>query len=171
MGNTALSKVYTQYAVVGGHAGRVTLPVRKQLDHRGPLSIGVGNAWYFITICAADHEPWVMGRAGAPRTPQSPAPSFDEIADVILQHAREYHQMGKWRISLFLVMPGHLHFIVHVPNVGDGVRGAPALPGCRMVVGTRVPRVRRHSRVPNLTRTHIRQVLPVISGDAEGISK
>lgn len=66
--------------------------------------------------------------AGAPRTPTG-VPSFDEIADVILQHAREYHQMGKWKISLFLVMPDHLHFIMHVPNVGGGVRGAPALPG------------------------------------------
>ncbi len=123
--------------------GTPTLPVRKRLDHRGSVSIDVTGAWYFITICAEGHKPWVAtkwpgndvgrsegddGRAGAPRTPQSPAPSFDEIADVILQHAREYHQMGKWKISLFLVMPDHLHFIVHVPNVGDGVRGAPALP-------------------------------------------
>ena len=128
------------------------LPVRKRLDHRGPLSVDVSGAWYFITICAEGHKPWVAtkwpgndvvrsmgddGRAGAPRTPQSPmsprtpmgVPSFDDIADVILKHAREYHQMGKWKISLFLVMPDHLHFIVHVPNVGGGVRGAPALPG------------------------------------------
>ena len=33
--------------------------------------------------------------------------------------------MGKWRLALFLVMPDHLHLIVHVPC---GVRGAPALP-------------------------------------------
>ena len=137
------------------------LPVRKRLDHRGPLSIDVSGAWYFITICAAGHKPWVAtkwpgndvvrsnvddGRAGAPRTPPGDGmardghadvrrsrgdrptanPSFDDIADVILQHAREYHQMGKWKISLFLVMPDHLHFIVHVP--GDGRRGAPTLP-------------------------------------------
>ena len=129
-----------------GVRGAPALPVRKQLDHRGPLSIDVRGAWYFITICAEGHRPWVMtkrngragaprtpdsspGRAGAPRTPQSTDSSFDEIAEVILQHAREYHQMGKWQISLFLVMPDHLHFIMHVPNVVDGVRGAPALPG------------------------------------------
>ena len=35
-----------------GHAGRVTLPSRKRLNHRGPLSIDVSSAWYFITICA-----------------------------------------------------------------------------------------------------------------------
>ena len=134
-------------ALPGGESGvrgAPALPVRKRLDHRGPLSIDVSGAWYFITICAEGHKPWVMtkwpgnndvvqsnagdGRAGAPRTPTG-VPSFDEIADVILQHAREYHQMGKWKISLFLVMPDHLHFIMHVPNVGGGVRGAPALPG------------------------------------------
>ena len=129
---------------VGGGHGAPALPVRKLMDHRGPLSIDVSGAWYFITICAEGHRSWVAtkwpsggdvvrsasgdGRAGAPRTPTG-VPSFDEIADVILQHAREYHQMGKWKISLFLVMPDHLHFIMHVPNVGGGVRGAPALPG------------------------------------------
>jgi hypothetical protein len=56
-----------------GHAGRVTLPVCKRLNHRGLLSIDVSTAWYFITICAEEHAPWVMakpvGRAVAPRPP------------------------------------------------------------------------------------------------------
>ncbi len=105
----------------------------KKVDHRGPLSLDIRGAWYFITICAEGHEPWKMtnpnGRAGAPRTPNPP--TFDSIADIILEHAREYHLMGKWKISLFLVMPDHLHFILHVPTVPSdtsGVRGAPALP-------------------------------------------
>ena len=55
-----------------GHAGRVTLPARKRLNHRGPLSIDVSSAWYFITICADGHAPWIadevkIGRAVAPR--------------------------------------------------------------------------------------------------------
>ena len=59
-----------------GHAGRVTLAVRKRIDHRGPLSIDVSSAWYFITVCADGHKPWVademkIGRAGAPRPPKS----------------------------------------------------------------------------------------------------
>ena len=49
------------------------MPSRKRLDHRGPLAIDISSAWYFITICAEGHRPWVMlnpdGRAGAPRTP------------------------------------------------------------------------------------------------------
>ena len=125
------------------------LPVRKRLDHRGPLSVDVSGAWYFITICAEGHKPWVAtkwptggmdgarsargadpteddhGRAVAPRPPTG-VPSFDDIADVILREARENHIRGIWRLALFLVMPDHLHFIVHVP--GDGRRGAPTLP-------------------------------------------
>ena len=103
------------------------MPSRKRLNHRGPLSIDIESAWYFITICAEGHRPWMMrnpdGRAGAPRTPKPP--TFETIANLLLQHAREYHEMGKWRLALFLVMPDHLHLIVHVPC---GVRGAPALP-------------------------------------------
>ena len=55
-----------------GHAGRVTQPTRKWLNHRGPLSIDVSSALYFITICAEGHAPWIadevkIGRAVAPR--------------------------------------------------------------------------------------------------------
>ncbi|MBQ6140157.1 MAG: hypothetical protein IJI54_02640 [Kiritimatiellae bacterium] len=47
-------------------------PTRKRLNHRGPLSIDVSSAWYFITICADGHVPWIadevkIGRAVAPR--------------------------------------------------------------------------------------------------------
>lgn len=167
-----------------GGRGATALPVRKRLDHRGPLSVDVSGAWYFITICAEGHKPWVAtkwpaggmdgarsargadpteddhGRAVAPRLeapsgcfaggyPRPPTgdgaagdvhadvrrsrgdrptanPSFDDIADVILREARENHVRGIWRLALFLVMPDHLHFIMHVP--GDGRRGAPTLP-------------------------------------------
>ena len=149
----ALSKEIVVCGASGGRCGQPAgrpLPTRKQLDHRGPLSIDVSAAWYFITICAEGHKAWKMtnpdGRAGAPRTPsmfggagapRTPnPPTFDSIARVLLQHAREYHQMGKWFIPLFLVMPDHLHFIVKAANWrggdgvrgGGGVRGAPALP-------------------------------------------
>ena len=52
------------------------LPARKSLDHRGPVSLDIsispepkaslrskwlqGCAWYFITICADGHAPWVV---------------------------------------------------------------------------------------------------------------
>ena len=61
-----------------GHAGFVNLSVRKRLNHRGPLSIDMSSAWYFITICADGHAPWVadevkIGRAVAPRPPDGNA--------------------------------------------------------------------------------------------------
>jgi DNA-directed RNA polymerase specialized sigma24 family protein len=49
------------------------LPVRKRLDHRGPVSVDVSSAWYFVTICAEGHEAWCSddgngGRAVCPHT-------------------------------------------------------------------------------------------------------
>ena len=115
-----------------GPPGGRPLPTRKRLDHRGPVSIDVSAAWYFITICAAGHRPWVHqaprtspvgGDHRAPRT--SPvggdhrAPrTFDEIATMILDEGRFFHNAGKWFLSLMLVMPDHLHFIVHGPPGG-----------------------------------------------------
>ena len=55
---------------------------------------------------------------------------FDSIAKAILSAARWYHEHGKWRLALFLVMPDHLHFIVHFPDGCDGGHaGRVTLPG------------------------------------------
>jgi len=107
-----------------GAPGGRPLPVRKRLDHRGPLSIDVSGAWYFITICAENHAPWVThdmvgGDHRAPRT-------FDEIATLILDEARFFHVRGKWFLSIMLIMPDHLHCIVH------GAPGGRPLP---LVIG------------------------------------
>ena len=80
------------------------LPVRKKLDHRGPLSIDVRQAVYFVTIAAAD-------RAGRP---------FLDAVDAILEAARFYQANRRWFLSLLLVMPDHLHMLVHVPD-GEGL--------------------------------------------------
>lgn len=50
------------------------MPVRKLFNYRGPLSIDVSSAWYFIRICDDGHAPWIadevkVGRAVAPRSP------------------------------------------------------------------------------------------------------
>ena len=50
------------------------MPVRKLFNFRGPLSIDVSSAWYFIRICDDGHAPWIadevkVGRAVAPRSP------------------------------------------------------------------------------------------------------
>ena len=106
-----------------GRYGRYSLE-RKRLNHRGPLSIDVSSAWYFITVCAEGHATWTIdpskmafhGRAVAPRPPLS------EIAPLILREARENHVRCIWRLAVFLVMPDHVHFIVRVPSNG----GCPA---------------------------------------------
>jgi len=80
---------------------REIYPVRKAMNHTPPHTIRAEDAWYFITICAAE-------RGGT---------SFTDHANAILDAARYYHQNGKWRLSLFLVMPDHIHAIVHIPLV------------------------------------------------------
>ena len=108
--------------------GATALPARKRLNHRGPLSIDVSSAWYFITVCAEGHATWTIdpskrafhGRAVALRPPLS------EIAPLILHEARENHVRCIWRLAVFLVMPDHVHFIVRVPSNGGCV--ATSLP-------------------------------------------
>ena len=116
---------------------RNEMPVRKVIDHRGPMSVDVSGAWYFITVCAEGHEPWVIdelkisaldgavhdGRACRPATA-----ALDVVAPLILNEARENHIRGIWRLALFLVMPDHLHFIVHIPSTNPAVAGRHALP-------------------------------------------
>ena len=96
------------------------MPIRKRLDHRGPLSIDTSSAWYFITICAEGHEAWVGSRVPRDR-------AFATIADSMLSAARWYHEHGKWSLALFLVMPDHLHFIAHFPTT-CGHAGRVTLP-------------------------------------------
>ena len=114
--------------------GTSAMPSRKRLNHRGPLSIDISSAWYFITICAEGHRPWmcrdistVGGGHRAPRDCNSGATvggdhraprSFDEFATLLLDEARFMHNAGKWFLSLMLIMPDHLHLIVHGPPGG-----------------------------------------------------
>ena len=113
--------------VVAAGKGLPALPVRKRLDHRGPLSVAVASAWYFITICAEGHQPWCIddGKGGRAARPLA------AVADDLFSTVRHYMKIGKWRVALFLVMPDHLHFIVHVPIGGVGGGQGSARPtGC-----------------------------------------
>ena len=71
-------------------------PVRKQLKHTPPFV--ARGAFYFVTICAAE-------RGGR---------ELVDHATVILDAARHRQMTGKWFPALFLVMPDHLHMLVHV---------------------------------------------------------
>ncbi len=74
-------------------------PIRKPMNHRGPLAVDVSGAVYFITIAAAERGSTVL-------TDNSAA---------ILNAARFYQHAGKWMLYLFLIMPDHIHMLVHVP--------------------------------------------------------
>ena len=112
----------------GGH-GATTLPVRKRLDHRGPLSIDVACAWYFITICAEERVNY--GRAVSMKPPRTP---FIELASAILDAARFRHMNGKWFLALFLIMPDHIHLIAHFPNVVAVSSKPPCRGGMEYVI-------------------------------------
>ena len=138
-----------------GGLGQTTLPGRKRMDHRGPLSIDVTGAWYFITICAEGHLPWQIdaaklngdGRAVCPKPPLS------VIAPLILREARENHRRGIWKLALMLVMPDHLHFIAHIClNAGGGGLGQTALP--HVVAQFKWPHVIAFDRTSGEERPH-----------------
>ena len=94
------------------------LPTRKQLDHRGPLSLDISGAWYFVTIVGGrgDCPQSPAIRSFRPDDPTPPERSIGTIAPTILDVARYYHLHGKWRLALCLVMPDHIHLIVHFPT-------------------------------------------------------
>ena len=74
-------------------------PTRKTLDHRGPLTVNTTDAIYFITIAAENRD-------------------TSELADhaaEILSAARFYQTTGKWFLYLLLIMPDHIHMLVHFP--------------------------------------------------------
>lgn len=122
--------------------GVTALPKRKRLNHRGPLSVAVAGAWYFVTICAEGHRPWVMTK-----DPDAPM-RFKDIAETILREARENHIRGVWRLSLLLIMPDHMHFIVNIPKYCGG-HGVTALPDDGQAVGS-APRADRMPTLPSV---------------------
>ena len=81
-------------------ATELIFPVRKKIDHRGPLSIDAGRVIYFITIVAAQRGSSILL----------------EHVDEILSSARFYQSIGRWFLLLFLVMPDHIHLLVNIPQ-------------------------------------------------------
>ena len=97
-------------------------PERKKLDHRGPLSVRTTDSVYFITIAGANRDTTELA---------------DHAAE-ILSAARFYQTAGKWFLYLLLVMPDHLHMLVHFP-VGRDVPIAPRSSDDTPPVGRDVP--------------------------------
>ncbi len=74
-------------------------PTRKPMNHKTPFVIHNDSVYYFITICAK-----VRGTT-----------QLLDKADKIMNAAHFYHTRGDWFLSLFLIMPDHLHMLIHIP--------------------------------------------------------
>ena len=75
------------------------LPERKWLHHTPPS--WAGDSTYFVTVCCQ-----VRG------TNQLCLP---EASPALLDAARHYHTQLRWYVTLWLLMPDHLHAVVSCP--------------------------------------------------------
>ena len=97
------------------------LPARRKLPHGLPPFPVLGPIVQFVTINAAE-------RGGTP---------FLAVAEKMLDAARFYHEHGRWFLSLFLVMPDHLHMLATFPS-GSGKATCGAWKGfLRKTLGIR----------------------------------
>ena len=74
-----------------------TRPVRKQLDHSTHYPARFG-ATFFITICCDARVANQLCR--------------EDIAQVLFETGRCYHDTQKWCLKILLLMPDHLHMLV-----------------------------------------------------------
>jgi putative transposase len=78
-----------------------TRPVRKQLDHSTHYPARFG-ATFFITICCEARVANQLCR--------------EDIAQVLFETGRCYHDTQKWYLKILLLMPDHLHMLVGIPG-------------------------------------------------------
>jgi putative transposase len=78
-----------------------TRPVRKHLDHSVHFH-GRFGATYFITICCVARGVNQLCK--------------DDVARVLFDTVRRYHDAGRWYLKLLLLMPDHLHLLIGVPS-------------------------------------------------------
>ena len=53
---------------------------------------------------------------------------LSDNASVILDAVRHYQRIGKWFVTLFLIMPDHIHMLVHVAMARAAEDVGPYLP-------------------------------------------
>jgi len=78
-----------------------TRPVRKQLDHSTHYPARFG-ATFFITICCEARVANQLCR--------------EDIAQVLFETGRCYHDTQKWYLKILLLMPDHRHMLVGIPG-------------------------------------------------------
>jgi putative transposase len=74
---------------------------RQHLHHDVPKWVEDGSL-FFVTICARPRMENQLCRPG--------------IAEALINSARVYHELRRWWLKLFLLMPDHLHAIIGVPR-------------------------------------------------------
>ena len=79
-------------------------PIRRRPPHEIPSWVPDGSI-YFITICAKE-------RRGKPLLSSAAATT---------RAAASYHEIGRWHLHLFLLMPDHVHLLASFP-VEPGLR-------------------------------------------------
>ncbi len=75
--------------------------IRKYPPHHPSYWIAEGEI-LFLTICSAHRETRPLTQPGVPAK--------------ILQAARHYHDLGRWHLRLFLIMPDHVHGLAAIPR-------------------------------------------------------
>jgi putative transposase len=83
------------------HDTKIPRPIRKQLDHSIHFH-GRFGATFFITVCCDARRRNQLCK--------------NEIANVLFDTARRYHDSQRWYMILLLLMPDHLHMLVGVPG-------------------------------------------------------
>jgi putative transposase len=73
--------------------------LRKRLDHTTHFA-GRFGAIYFITICCRRREKNQLCDEGT--------------AKILFDTARNYHESGRWNLTLLLLMPDHLHGLIGI---------------------------------------------------------
>jgi putative transposase len=83
-------------------------PVRRRLPHEIPSWVPDGET-YFLTICANERGGRVLV----------------ERAEEVMKAAVTYHEIGRWHLRLFVLMPDHVHLLVSCP-VAPGLQATVA---------------------------------------------
>jgi REP element-mobilizing transposase RayT len=73
---------------------------RQPLPHDPPPWVARGEI-LFITICATNRETQPFLQPGVPKH--------------LLNAAIHYHEIGRWWLRLFLIMPDHVHGLITIP--------------------------------------------------------
>ncbi|MBI5692956.1 MAG: transposase [Verrucomicrobia bacterium] len=82
-------------------------PRRRQIPHVPPSFVRSG-AVYFLTLCCGERERNQL--------------ASDAVWNVVREAARQYHDLGRWKVRLLLAMPDHVHALVSFPSTERGSR-------------------------------------------------